>query len=138
VPLVRTISPPVFGPHTPEHYAPVGQGSAMDLLALVSKPTKQDAHQDPTEAFNKIGEFYQAYANFELPRGGPKTIVGGDYLIRLGLTPGRKFSRLSSMLFMRNNSMVRWKTRIKRRNSLKHLPRCRECVSTSEWTASLK
>jgi hypothetical protein len=29
--------------------------------------------------------------NMEIPRGGPKPLVGGDYLIRLGLTPGRKF-----------------------------------------------
>ena len=93
VPLVENHLAPVFGPHTPRALRRLSvKVKRMDLLALVSKADQAGRPpKDPTEAFNKIGEFYQAYANLELPRGGPKPLVGGDYLIRLGLTPGRKF-----------------------------------------------
>jgi hypothetical protein len=44
--------------------------------------------------FAKIDEFEEAVSNMQIPQGGPKPLVCGDYLIELGLTPGPAFKTI--------------------------------------------
>jgi len=64
----------------------------MDLLCLVSKAdTAGRPPLDPTGSFPAIEEFEQAWRDMDIPRGGPQRLLGGDYLISLGMTPGPAF-----------------------------------------------
>ena len=64
----------------------------MDLLCLVSRAdTAGRPPLDPTGSFPEIEEFEQAWRGLDVPIGGPKPLVGGDYLIKMGMKPGPAF-----------------------------------------------
>jgi hypothetical protein len=67
----------------------------MDLLCIVSKAdTAGRPPLDPTGSFPQIEEFEQARKSLDIPIGGPKPLVGGDFLIKLGVTPGPIFKEI--------------------------------------------
>jgi len=72
----------------------------MDLLCLVSKAdTAGRPPLDPTGSFPAIDEFEQAWRDLDIPVGGPKPLVGGDYLISLGLKPGPIFKTILAEVY---------------------------------------
>jgi len=91
VPLVENHLAPVFGVKTPRAIRRLStRVNRLDLLTIVSW-ADQNGRPPKEPNSDAIVEFKTMILNMEIPRGGPKPLVGGDYLIRLGLTPGRKF-----------------------------------------------
>lgn len=67
----------------------------LDLLAIVSRADQAGRPpKDPSDGFYKIDQFEEKVAYLNIPRGGPKPLVGGNFLIDLGLKPGPYFKKV--------------------------------------------
>ena len=101
VPLVENHLFPVFGTNSPRAIRRLStKVDRLDLLANVSRADQAGRPpKDPSEGFAKIEKFVEAYASLDIPRGGPKRLVGGDYLIGLGLAPGPTFKTVLDAVY---------------------------------------
>ena len=64
----------------------------MDILCNLSRADNAGRPpRDYTEPFKNIEEFETAWREMDLPVGGPKPLVNGDFLIGLGCKPGPDF-----------------------------------------------
>ena len=96
VPLVENHLAPVYSSPTPKSIRRLSvKVKRLDLLANLSRADQAGRPpKDFSEGFAKIDEFEEAVSNMQIPQGGPKPLVCGDYLIELGLTPGPAFKTI--------------------------------------------
>lgn len=90
VPLVENHLAPVYSAPTPKSIRRLSvKVKRLDLLANLSRADQ--AGRPPknyTDGFRQIDWFETAVKDLAIPRGGPKPLVGGDYLTSIGCTPG--------------------------------------------------
>jgi tRNA nucleotidyltransferase (CCA-adding enzyme) len=102
VPLVENHLAPVYGLSTAKSIRRLStKVDRLDLLAIVSRADQ--AGRPPKsyeEGFAKIDAFELRASQLEIPVGGPKPLVGGDYLIKgLGLKPGPNFKKILDAVY---------------------------------------
>ena len=93
VPLVENHLAPVYSAPTPRSIRRLStKVKRMDILANLSRADQAGRPPKSFEVgFYKIGKFVDMVESMSLPIGGPKPLVGGDYLVSLGCTPGPDF-----------------------------------------------
>jgi tRNA nucleotidyltransferase (CCA-adding enzyme) len=101
VPLVENHLAPVYGPHTPRSLRRLStKVKRLDILANVSRADQ--AGRPPKsydDGFYKIEAMQDALLLLDIPVGGIRPLVGGDYLISLGLVPGPNFKHILGVAF---------------------------------------
>jgi tRNA nucleotidyltransferase (CCA-adding enzyme) len=101
VPLVENHLAPVYSDPTPRSIRRLStKVKRIDLLANVSRADQ--AGRPPksyADGFYKIAYFESVWAALNIPVGGPKPLVGGDFLISLGLKPGPQFKTILDVVY---------------------------------------
>lgn len=93
VPLVENHLAPVFGLKSPRSIRRLSvKVRQLDLLANISRADQGGRPpKDVSEAMAQIDYFEEQVKFNDIPIGGPKPLVGGDYLVSLGCKPGPDF-----------------------------------------------
>lgn len=101
VPLVENHLAPVFGLKNPRSIRRLSvKVKRLDLLANVSRADQGGRPpRDVSEAMAQIDYFEEQLKFNEIPVGGPKPLVGGDFLIELGITPGPHFKQILDAVY---------------------------------------
>jgi poly(A) polymerase len=101
VPLVENHLAPVFGQNSARALRRLSvKVKRLDLLCNVSRADQGGRPpKNPTAGLAKVAVFEQKVKDLEIPVGGPKPLIGGDFLIRLGLTPGPHFKTILDMVY---------------------------------------
>ena len=101
VPLVENHLAPVFGQNSARALRRLSvKVDRLDLLANVSRSDQAGRPpKDPRAGLAKVAVFEQKVADLEIPVGGIRPLVGGDYLISLGLTPGPNFKHILGVAY---------------------------------------
>lgn len=101
VPLVENHLAPVFGLKNPRSIRRLSvKVKRLDLLAIVSRADQAGRPpKDPAEGFAEIDFFQRRVEFLDIPVGGPKPLIGGDFLIEIGLIPGPNFKKVLDAVY---------------------------------------
>jgi tRNA nucleotidyltransferase (CCA-adding enzyme) len=101
VPLVENHLFPVYSDPSPRAIRRLStKVKRLDLLANVSRADQAGRPpKDYTDGFRQIDWFETAVKDLDVPSSGLPRLVGGDFLISLGLSPGPNFKTILDAAF---------------------------------------